>query len=77
MLNGGTVKPTGGISVQELITLQNTYLSTLPAIEANTAATVVRCERAALACENMSNQLSKVIRPTGTKAVYSVSTTLN
>lgn len=77
MLNGGTVKPTGGISVQELITLQNTYLSTLPAIEANTAATVVRCERAALACENMSNQLSKVIRPIGTKAVYSVSTTLN
>lgn len=77
MLNGNRVSNTGGISMQELVTMQNTYLSTLPAIEANTAATVARCERAAIACENLSNQLSKVIRPTGTKSAYSLSTTLN
>lgn len=77
MLNGNKVPYTGGMSMQELVTMQNTYLSTLPAIEANTAAMVVRCERTAQACENLYNQMSRVIRPAGTKATYTICTTLN
>lgn len=65
------------MTMQDLVAIQNGFLSNLPAIEANTARTAERCERAAAACENISTQLSKVIKPVGIKASHSVSTTLN
>lgn len=67
---------TGNV-MQDLITIQNQHLSSLPLIEYNTAETVKRCERAAIACENIYNVLGKVVKPSGTKASYHVSTTIN
>lgn len=65
------------MTMQDLVAIQNGFLSNLPAIEANTARTAERCERAASACESIASQLSKVIKPVGIKASHSVSTTLN
>lgn len=65
------------MTMQDLVAIQNGFLSHLPAIEANTARTAERCERAASACESIASQLSKVIKPVGIKASHSVSTTLN
>lgn len=70
------MKETGNV-MQDLITIQNQHLSSLPLIEYNTAETVKRCERAAIACENIYNVLGKVVKPSGTKASYHVSTTIN
>lgn len=67
---------TGNV-MQDLITIQNQHLSSLPLIEYNTAETVKRCERAAIACENIYNVLGKVVKPSGTKASYHVSTSIN
>ena len=67
---------TGNV-MQDLVTIQNQHLSRLPLIEYNTAETVKRCERAAIACENIYNVLGKVVKPSGTKASYHVSTTIN
>ena len=52
-----------GVIYTDLLAMQNEHLSHLPIIAANTAATVERCERAALACEDMASQLRRVIRP--------------
>lgn len=52
-----------GVMFTDLMAIQNEHLSQLPVIAANTAATVERCERAALACEDMASQLRRVIRP--------------
>lgn len=73
---GLATKETGNV-MQDLITIQNQHLSSLPLIEYNTAETVKRCERAAIACENIYNVLGKVVKPSGTKASYHVSTTIN
>lgn len=66
-----------GMSLSDLVTMQNQHLSQLPAIAANTAATAERCERAARACEDISSQLKRVITPTGTKSGFSVNTTMS
>lgn len=47
------------------------------AIQRNTADTVIECRRAAEACEKMTTMLGHVIRPAGSKSIYSISTTLN
>lgn len=73
---GLATKETGNV-MQDLITIQNQHLSSLPLIEYNTAETVKRCERAAIACENIYNVLGKVVKPSGTKASYHVSTSIN
>lgn len=73
---GLATKETSNV-MQDLITIQNQHLSSLPLIEYNTAETVKRCERAAIACENIYNVLGKVVKPSGTKASYHVSTTIN
>lgn len=73
---GLATKETGNV-MQDLITIQNQHLSSLPLIEYNTAETVKRCERVAIACENIYNVLGKVVKPSGTKASYHVSTTIN
>lgn len=73
---GLATKETSNV-MQDLITIQNQHLSSLPLIEYNTAETVKRCERAAIACENIYNVLGKVVKPSGTKASYHVSTSIN
>lgn len=54
-----------GVSVTDLVALQNTYLQHLPQIASNTAGTLERCERAAIACENMLENFSKVMTVDG------------
>lgn len=76
MESGGTPS-SGGMTMTDLVTMQNQHLSQLPVIAANTAEMVTRCERAAIACENISSQLGRVIRPKGSPASHSVSTTIN
>ena len=48
------------------------YLSYLPNIAQNTADAVNRCERAAVACEEIANNISRVIKPKGTAAAYAI-----
>lgn len=60
--------------VIDLVSMQNSYLQHLPQIAANTAATVERCERAAIACQNIAENLSKVMTTSGGKRA--IATTL-
>lgn len=66
-----------GSVMSNIMEIQNQHLSSLPMIEYNTAETVKRCERAAIACENIYNVLGKVVKPAGTKPSYTVCTSLN
>lgn len=78
MTNGYTPAITAGeISLTDLVTMQNQHLSNLPQIAANTAATVERCERAAVACENMAAQLGRVIKPKGTSSGFVLQTSIS
>jgi hypothetical protein len=78
LLRGEGAMPQGStITLQDLVTLQNQHLSYLPNIAQNTADTVARCERAAVACENMAEQLGRVIKPNGTPSNYKLHTTIN
>lgn len=84
LMESGGMPSSGGMTMTDLVTMQNQHLSQLPVIAANTAEMVVRCERAAAAsersaaaCENISLQLGRVIKPKGTPASHSVSTTIN
>jgi hypothetical protein len=63
-------------SIADLIAIQNEHLAYLPTIAANTAATVERCERAAVACEDFAYQIKKVISAKGTKSGYVLNTQL-
>lgn len=69
----GGMRPTesDSVSVTDLVTLQNTYLQHLPQIAANTAGTLQRCERAAIACEEMVENFGKVmtVAPNGKRAI--------
>lgn len=76
LLQGGGVQVGGGVNMQDLITIQNQHLAHLPNIAQNTADTVARCERAAVACERMADQLDRVIKPRGTQATHTVNTSL-
>ena len=66
-----------GSVMSNIMAIQNQHLASLPMIEYNTAETVKRCERAAIACENIYNVLGKVVKPAGTKSYYTVCTSLN
>ena len=65
-----------GSVMSNIMAIQNQHLASLPMIEYNTAETVKRCERAAIACENIYNVLGKVVKPAGTKPSYTVCTSL-
>lgn len=72
---GGAVAGTDG-TLQDLITLQNQHLSYLPTIAQNTADTAERCQRAADACEKIASSLNSVIKPVGTQATHTMSTSI-
>lgn len=76
LLRGGSAVVDSGVNVQDLITIQNQFLSHLPTIAQNTAETVARCERAAVACESMASKLGSVIKPKGTTSTHSVNVTI-
>lgn len=75
MLNGNSIIVGGsGASVQDLVSMQNTYLSQLPVISSNTSELILKCERAAAACESMALTLSRVVKPSGVRASHLLNT---
>lgn len=77
MLSGNAASAAnGGINVQELVTIQNEYLSHLPVMSSNIALTAARCERAAVACERMVQMWGRVITPKGGTTTYQITTNL-
>ena len=76
LLRGDSAVVDSGVNVQDLITIQNQFLSHLPTIAQNTAETVARCERAAVACESMASKLGSVIKPKGATFTHSVNVTI-
>ena len=74
---GGTPSVSGGIDVKALVELQNQHLAYLPVIAQRTADILLRCERAATACESMSRNIGRVIVPKGSQSSHQVSVTLN
>lgn len=73
LMEGGEAMTVGANT--DLITLQNEHLAQLPEIARNTLATAERCERAAIACEEMRDTIARVVEYKGSKAV--VNTALN
>ena len=76
IMTGGGYEVTSGEQLADLITIQNQHLSYLPSIALNTAQTAERCERAAAACENIAENLNRVIQPNGVQGSYRVNTSL-
>lgn len=74
---GGTPSVSGGVDVKALVELQNQHLAYLPVIAQRTADILVRCERAATACESMSRNIGRVIAPKGSQSSHQVSVTIN
>ena len=74
---GGTPVASGGVDVKTLVEIQNQHLAYLPVIAQHTADILVRCERAATACESMSRNIGRVIVPKGSQSSHQVSVTLN
>lgn len=74
---GGTPSASGGADVKALVEIQNQHLAYLPVIAQHTADILVRCERAATACESMSRNIGRVIVPKGSQSSHQVSVTLN
>ena len=73
IMRGGTIdETTTGISLTDLITLQNQYLSSLPTIAQNTAEIITRAERAAIACEDIATNINRIVKPTGVKGSYTL-----
>ena len=73
ILQGGG-NPVAGVNVQDLITIQNQHLASLPNIATNTLNTADRCERAAVACESALSKISSVISVRGTASTHVVNT---
>lgn len=67
LLESGGMGATPIFDYSSMLTLQNEHLSQLPIIAANTASTVERCERAAIACEAMAEKIGQVVKPKGSK----------
>lgn len=68
----------GGVNLPQVQAGQSagaTHLEHLPTIATNTAETVKRCERAAVACEGMLGLMEKVVKPTGGVASHRVHVT--
>ena len=76
-IGGGNVSTTGGVDMKTLVDMQNQHLSYLPVIAQHTSDILVRCERAATACENLSKNISRIIVPRGSQSSYQVGVTLN
>lgn len=74
---GGTPVASGGMDVKALVEIQNQHLAYLPVIAQHTADILVRCERAATACESMSRNIGRVIVPKGSQSSHQLSVTLN
>lgn len=74
---GGTPSASGGVDVKALVEIQNQHLAYLPVIAQHTADILVRCERAATACESMSRNIGRVIVPKGSQSSHQLSVTLN
>ena len=74
---GGTPVASGGVDVKALVEIQNQHLAYLPVIAQHTADILVRCERAATACESMSRNIGRVIVPKGSQSSHQLSVTLN
>lgn len=74
---GGSPVASGGVDVKALVEIQNQHLAYLPVIAQHTADILVRCERAATACESMSRNIGRVIVPKGSQPSHQVSVTLN
>ena len=74
---GGTPSASGGADVKALVEIQNQHLAYLPVIAQHTADILVRCERAATACESMSRNIGRVIVPKGSQSSHQLSVTLN
>ena len=74
---GGSPVASGGVDVKALVEIQNQHLAYLPVIAQHTADILVRCERAATACESMSRNIGRVIVPKGSQSSHQVSVTLN
>lgn len=71
LMEGGAVAQVGG----DYNSLANEHLAQLPIIAANTLATAERCERAAVACEEMANNIRRVVASKG--GTFVLRTTLN
>ena len=76
-IGGGNVSTTGGVDMKTLVDMQNSHLSYLPVIAQHTSDILVRCERAATACENLSKNINRIIVPRGSQSSYQVGVTLN
>lgn len=68
---------TQGVSITDLITLQNQHLSHLPNIAANTAGTLAECRAILAETRRVADNLDRVIKPVGVKTSFTVNTTLN
>lgn len=68
---------TQGVSITDLITLQNQHLSHLPNIAANTAGTLAECRAILAETRRVADNLDRVIKPIGVKTSFTVNTTLN
>lgn len=69
--NGGKVSVNR--SEVDVLQMQTQAMNHLGMIEAYAAETSARCQRSALACEQMLMEVKKVIKPKGVKGSYSVS----
>lgn len=76
-IGGGNISTTGGVDMKALVDMQNQHLSYLPVIAQHTSDILVRCERAATACESLSKNISRIIVPRGSQPSYQVGVTLN
>ena len=72
IMQGGNPVFSSNEQMTDLITIQNQHLSYLPRIEQNTSEILLRCERAAIACETLSSNLGRVVTPKGVKGSFQV-----
>lgn len=68
LLMEGGATPQIGMGT-DLVTMQNEHLAQLPVIAANTLATAERCERAAVACEEMADYVRRAVHFDGGTAM--------
>lgn len=76
IMQGGGSEFSSGEQISDLVTIQNQHLSYLPNIAQNTAETVKRAERAAIACEEIASSLGRVVTPRGVKGAYQLNVSI-
>ena len=76
IMQGGGADFSSGEQISDLVTIQNQHLSYLPNIAQNTAETVKRAERAAIACEEIASNLGRVVTPRGVKGAYQLNVSM-